>query len=375
MLITEKTALDRFISPNRIWQGIASIERTEKGRLFATFYSGNCKETLGNYALLLSSDDEGETWTDPTACAYAGEGARCFDPNLWIDPLGRLWWWWSVIPVNSVWAVVCDDPDAETLIWSEPRCIGGEVMMNKPIVTSAGDWLFPMSVWDAKMRMLGAPATFTDHTGPYLWRSRDHGAAFHRIGCPEVKERSFDEHMVIELKDGRLMMLVRTHYGIAKSYSSDGGETWTDGVDSGIPGPNSRFCIRRLSSGRILLVNHLGAGRGTRSEWPVRTNLCAWLSDDECESWKGPLMLDDRLEVSYPDMTERSGYLWIAYDRERGGFKSSLAEAEACAREILFCKITEEDILAGKLVNPGSFLRKTVNKLGKFEGDATAFYE
>lgn len=44
--------------------------------------------------------------------AYNGNDPRCYNPCLWIDPLGRLWFFWSVMPNHAVWAVVCDDPDA-----------------------------------------------------------------------------------------------------------------------------------------------------------------------------------------------------------------------------------------------------------------------
>ena len=64
------------------------------------------------------------------------------------------------------------------------------------------------------------------------------------------------------------------------------------------------------------------------------------------------------------------GYLYIVYDRERGCFKSSLAEAYDSAREILTAKITEEDILRGEVVSEGSFLKNVVCKLGELaEGD------
>ncbi len=153
MLITDKTKLKHFSAENRIWQGIPSIERTKKGRMFSVFYSGNIMETNGNYVVLLMSDDDGATWSGPIAAAYVGESGRCFDSNLWLDPLGRLWWEWSVMPICSVWATVCEEPDAKKLKWDMPKCIGGEVMMNKPIIRSDGSWLFPMAAWCEGVRL------------------------------------------------------------------------------------------------------------------------------------------------------------------------------------------------------------------------------
>lgn len=87
-------------SSTRLWQGIPSIECTEKGRLFSAFYSGGTTEQLGNYCVLLKSDDGGDTWSEPIAAADAGGSYRCYDPCLWIDPLGRLWFIWAVMPRN-----------------------------------------------------------------------------------------------------------------------------------------------------------------------------------------------------------------------------------------------------------------------------------
>jgi AraC-like DNA-binding protein len=154
-------------------------------------------------------------------------------------------------------------------------------------------------------------------------------------------------------------MYVRTFYGIGVSYSFDRGQTWTLGEDTGWGGPNSRFYIGKLKSGRTLLINHVN--------YSGRNNLTALLSEDEGKTWKYSLLLDGRSEVSYPDVKEdEKGNIYVIYDRERGGFKSTLSEAYGCAREILYAKITEADIMAGKLVGEESKLKTVVSKLGVY---------
>ena len=84
----------------------------------------------------------------------------------------------------------------------------------------------------------------------------------------------------------------------------------------------------------------------------LRTKLTAFLSDDDGKSWRGGLLLDARPQVSYPDSIEaRDGRLYIIYDRERGG-----------AKEILMARVTEGDILAGKIEDESSELRILVNQ-------------
>lgn len=369
MLITDKKQLEKYSTPHRLWQGISSIEVTKKGRVFVTFYSGEKGEQIGNYSMLIKSDDGCKTFSEPIAVAEY-EAHRCYDPCLWIDPLGRLWFTWGIIPDHAVYAAICDDPDAEELVWHKPKIIGNDVMMNKPIVLSTGEWLFPIAVWSHGVRAL--PDKKYDTTdkeyGAFVYKSSDNGETFTKLGGTLMPDSSFDEHMVIELENGNLMMLVRTNYGIGVSYSIDGGKSWSEGERSGIPGPCSRFHIRRLKSGRILLVNHLNF------YW--RNNMAALLSDDDGKTWKYSLMLDTRNDVSYPDAAEgEDGYIYITYDCQRGGFKNSLEELYECDREILVAKITEEDIMAGKIVNKGSRLKIVASKLGKYGDEENNPYD
>ncbi len=89
------------------------------------------------------------------------------------------------------------------------------------------------------------------------------------------------------------------------------------------------------------------------------------MSDDDEKTWPHRLLLDDRNEVSYPDAVEHNGFIYIIYDRERGDVKRSLDQVYGDAREILMAKGSEEDILAGKIVNHDNRLRVIINKLSK----------
>ena len=177
---------------------------------------------------------------------------------------------------------------------------------------------------------------------------------------------SYDEHMLIERRDKSLWMLTRTLYGIGQSESHDGGKTWSRGRATELDGPNSRFFIRRLKSGKLLLVNHVN--------FTGRSHLTALLSRDDGKTWEGGLLLDERSDVSYPDGCQgQDGKLYIIYDRERGAMSATLSEEEFekrkhHEREILMAVFTEEDVLAGKCELPGSCLKKIVSRLGRRPG-------
>ena len=166
-----------------------------------------------------------------------------------------------------------------------------------------------------------------------------------KLGGADVPERGPDEHMIIERRDGTLWMLVRTEYGIGQSISHDRGYTWTPGQPTDLGGPNSRFYIRRLRSGRLLLINHY--------QFTGRSHLTAFLSEDDGQTWPFRLLLDERRDVSYPDAIETDdGRIFAIYDRSRRGEK-----------EILFAVFTEEDILQGRCVSPQARLKQLVNKI------------
>ena len=366
MLITDKNKMRDYATDRRVWQGIAGIARSRMGRTFVCFYSGRNGETFGNYALLMMSEAKPtlKFGSTPIAVAYAGVRARCFDPVLWTDPLGRLWFIWNVQPTGEVYASICENPDATELLWGEEFVIGNGVMMNKPTVLSTGEWLFPIAVWRPPLHSAfrRAEAELGLSSMAYLYKSSDNGKSFVRLGGASLKDRSFDEHMTLELKNGVLWMLVRTTYGIGSAYSYDRGLTFSKGEDSRLGGPCSRFFISRLRSGRILLINHY--------RFSGRNNLTALLSEDEGKTFPYALLLDERSNVSYPDAVEDAdGFIYIVYDRERG-IGSKAEDFYSHAREILLAKITEEDIINGSLISEGGWLKQIACKLGELSEDA-----
>ncbi len=83
------------------------------------------------------------------------------------------------------------------------------------------------------------------------------------------KRVTLQEPGVVELKDGRLMMFMRTGDGCQYlSFSADGGDTWTPPAASDIKSPRSPASIKRIpSTGDLLLV------------WNDHTDFAAVLND------------------------------------------------------------------------------------------------
>lgn len=328
-------------SEARRFQGIPGLERAPGGRLWAVWYAGPLTEDRYNYVVGVTSGDGGQTWSDLRFVLDPdGEGPlRAFDPCPWLDPDGRLWIFWAVggdgDPV--LMAITTDQPDAETPTWTPPRVVCPGIMMCKPIITGDGAWLLPTAIWHREGSCRVVASTDRGQT----WALR--GTAT----VPDPKDRNCDEPMLIERRDGSLWLLVRTRYGIGESVSTDGGRTWAPVAPSGIAHPVARFLIRRLHSGRLLLVKHGPLDRQTG-----RSHLTAFLSDDDGRTWQGGLLLDERPGVSYPDGAESpEGVISLIYDWNRYDEK-----------HILMATFTEADVLAGAARSPAARLRVLVNR-------------
>jgi hypothetical protein len=113
------------------------------------------------------------------------------------------------------------------------------------------------------------------------------------IKGPGGSRSGLQEPLVVELKDGRLLMLQRTDQGVQyRSFSSDGGGSWTAAQPSELRSPLSPASIERLPDGDLLLVwnDHTDIPASLRGK---RTPLKAAVSKDEGATWAPAKTLED----------------------------------------------------------------------------------
>lgn len=326
-LIRKSSGVSDYLPSGRKFSGIPSMAVSPKGRLWANWYAGpSAGEDSNNYVVVSTSGDQGKNWEEVLVIDPDGAGpVRAFDPEMWMDPEGRLWVFWAqsvdhIGTVAGVWAVTTSDPESPDPDWSAPRRLSDGIMMCKPVVLQSGEWVLPASTW-----------RLTNHSARMVV-STDKGGTWQLRGAVDIPEedREFDEHMVVEKKDGSLWMLVRTKYGIGESVSYDRGKTWEPLVPSKLKHPSARFFIRRLMSGNLLLVKHGPVGLKTG-----RSHLMAFISKDDGISWSEGLLLDERTGVSYPDGQQTgNGKIFIIYDFDRTG-----------NQHILMTTFAEEDVV------------------------------
>ncbi len=340
---------DVYLAKNRKFTGIPSIAISKGGMIWTTWYAGiTPDEDDNNYVIISVSKDGGNNWTEKLVIDPDGNGpVRAFDPEIWLDPTGKLWAFWAQAvghdgSVAGVWAITTNNPDSDIPQWSRPKRLTNGIMMCKPTVLSNGDWILPVSTWR------------NTNKSAKVIVSNDNGNSWNERGAVEVPKavRSFDEHMIIEKNNGSLWMLLRTKYGIGESISTDKGKTWSKLIPSKIKNPSARFFITRLKSGNLLMVKNGPIEMKTK-----RSHLMAFISQDDGISWSKGLLIDQRLGVSYPDGQEtKNRTIFTIYDYNR-----------ISNQNILFTTYTEKDILANDYDKKAVEIynnRKTVSKGG-----------
>ena len=343
---------------HRTHDGIPSIAVSDlNGRMWAVWYSSTTgTENSSNYLVLSTSADGGKTWREAVIYDPDGPGPlRAFDSELWIAPDGRLRWTWTEreVTISSLGSPSNDrlmmveldaekEPDVAALsALGNLRQIARGIMMCKPIVLKDGTWLLPVARW------FEAPSSC-------IYASSDGGRTFAERGGVTLPAewRGYDEHNLVELRDGTLRAYIRVRRGpegLWESESPDGGFTWSAPHPSVQPHVDSRAFVRRLSSGNLLMVKNGLPGERLRE----RRDMTAYISEDDGKTWPYALTLDPvDHDVAYPDGKQaEDGSIYIIHDfaRRAGGY-------------VFMHRITEDDIIAGKLVTPTSWLRRLVGE-------------
>ncbi len=345
-----------------------SVCRTPGGRIFQSYFSanGHAAEDSGNWIMGIASDDGAQTFRNMFVVYPPNvKSTRVADGIFWLDPKGRMWFLYCqtyhrMDGRGGVWAIVCDDPDAETLSFSEPRRLCDGVITEAPIVLKDGRWMFAAYLLDPSV-FNGDTNDDMDNTfvvwlpekiGVSVYVSDNEGETFTPIVSGLKYPYGIYENSLVERNDGSLMILMRGMNCTGHTFSFDGGFTWTPvTVNGALPLPNTHFCLRRLKSGNLLLVANYKAN--LFSYFIGRNNLTALISTDGGHTWGDHcLLLDEREGSEQPGCCEGDdGFIYIGYGR-----------APQLAGESLLAIVTEEDILAGRLVNPKSRLKITTGR-------------
>lgn len=155
----------------------------------------------------------------------------------------------------------------------------------------------------------------------YCYLSDDDGQTWRESRRVKPKDGCW-EPACIELKDGRVMMLMRTGMGGQyKSISRDGGETWTDPAPTALVGTAAPISISRVpKTGDLLAIWNRNPGGKNR------TPLTAAISRDEGETWDRIRNIEEEPgdAWAYPAVTWIENRALLTYFSYKGGLSLQL---------------------------------------------------
>lgn len=234
----------------------ASTLTETKGGLVAAWFGGQ-HEKHPEVGIWLSRHD-GKGWSVPVEVARGLQpGAPrlpCWNPVLFQPRTGPLLLFYKVGPSPSTWWGMLLTSEDEGQTWSAPRRLPEGILgpiKNKPVELPSGDLLCPSSTEQAGWRVHFERTPDLGRT----WETTGPVNDGRQIGAIQPS--------LLFHPGGRLQAVGRTTQGrIFELWSADGGKTWGPMTLTDLPNPNSGLDAVTLRDGRqVLVYNHTPKGR------------------------------------------------------------------------------------------------------------------
>lgn len=288
----------------------STILKIGENRLACAFFGGT-KEGNDDVKIYLTFFD-GEKWTKPEIVAQS-EGEPCWNPVLLQKDEEIILFYKSGKPIPK-WRTMVKSSFDGGLTWSEPcELVPGDVggrgpVKNKAIVLRNGDICAPASVetdfkWDA----------FVDvsHDGGVSWEKSD------LVPFNHLKAQGKGIIQPTLWEDDKIYMLIRsTESRVMRSWSTDGGKTWSKAEKTEILHNNSGIDCVKLENGDVLVVHNPIPG-----DWGDRNIIAYAITHDNAQSFDPCVVIekseDTDAEFSYPAVITDGKYVFVTYTHNR----------------------------------------------------------
>ncbi|MDX9971621.1 MAG: sialidase family protein [FCB group bacterium] len=330
----------------------AAIAEMPNGDLICWWLSGSDNEpSTDNNVLASRSTDKGKTWSEPYILVAAGKSAGALT-LMHTTPSGKVIAFGAEWPSElqyTVWHYFRMESSDNGLTWGPREAVHireeDNIMLGRPILLQNGEYFVPTSFFEkrpvplpggvmatarakSEEEALALPAQPDPNGYISKFDTHLHGCSALTTSDPElsnlvehagIRNRPLGllESTVVQLKHGRIVMLMRAEHGgfLWRSESTDNGRTWSEAWQTDIPNPTSLAALIRLPDGRIALIHN--AVGGVVGQNAVRDPLSIWLSKDEMESWyiQEDVIRGGQLAYPYPLVVD--GRLVFSYDRNR----------------------------------------------------------
>lgn len=203
--------------------------------------------------VVIKSKDGGKTWSDPEV-VFKDHQAWIYPVRVSVDQVGNLH---MLLLRHGAWDMLHTMSKDRGKTWSERKVIAGGKLgaVFKLVHLKSGRMLSAFHRVRKKpgMGLCGVTCVYSDDSGKTWTQSTDY------LHVPMLDNNPFSalgavEPKVIQLKDGRLWMLIRSQTGKQyESYSRDEGATWSKATPSVFHSSCSPAEFLRLPDGRMVL--------------------------------------------------------------------------------------------------------------------------
>lgn len=301
-------------TPERPHNGEADMVRLRNGDLMLAYgqWNADSDDRAPAEIRCMTSSDGGRTWGNDRVLLPNEGRAGTYSVSLLRLQSGEILMSYGVRESNEDRNVYFRKSSDECQTWSRrirlevPLWYSGYtgISNNRLIQLKSGRILAAAWAGWAKDRTILGFTAFSDDGGE-MWRKSEDVDI--RLLDPSNKYGA-DDPAVVELKDGRVMMIIRSTLGyVVKSYSKDEGKTWTRPVRvRELEAPNAPATIARIPvTGDLLLI-------WNRSK-TERRPLSSAISKDDGRTWTHIRTVDDSSASAYASITPVDDRILITY--------------------------------------------------------------
>jgi sialidase-1 len=271
------------------------------------FFGGAANDFAAARISASRSTDDGKTWGERFTLVPNTGGMNVMSVTFLRNSTGDILLFYCVKNSKTDLKLCVRRSTDEAETWSEPMVVtadaGYHVMNNARAVQMIDGRIICPVAWTEEAIRTG------EVYNTVCYFSDDQGHSWQRgKGIVRCGRRGAMEPGVIELKDGRLLQIIRTQFGmIWHAYSSDRGDTWTAAKPWTMVSPEAPSTVTRLpDNGDFLLVlNPIAQTDGSVSHSGRRSPLAAAVSDNEGASWKRMRLLEEDLTKTYAYVSVR----------------------------------------------------------------------
>lgn len=298
-------------------QALRQLPNGDWGIIFMT--GGDHEPRKANYIAMSRSRDRGAIWDKPVEVMRYEDRACLLSEVIihkeeirimMVSHEGFFEDWRNFVMISRDSGFTWDDP-----VPFEP--MPRRTFIRNLYISTWGEWILPFQTYDVMPDATASPlrdgSNMKALNGTLI--SDDDGKTWTKSNSIGPTP-GWAENNVVELRDGRLVMLIRADRQgcIMHSESTDRGHTWSRPKRTAIPNPGTKFRLHRLSTGRIVLIHNPNSISG------IRNPLAIWASDNDMETWSHRRIITDFPgQLQYPDgfVDEEEGYVHFAFDYNR----------------------------------------------------------